>query len=117
MISWLSSVSTSTTSFTDNSWLWVRVVAYLGLLAGIAYFLSLYKRKKQFTSFSQSNGKIVIVDTCPLGNRQYLVVAQYGDERHLIGVNSNSISHLSKLEITKTDNQVLDSSITNDEDS
>jgi len=32
-----------------------------------------------------------------LGNKQFLVVAQYGAEKHLIGVSQSSISHLSRL--------------------
>ena len=78
--------------------MWVRVVSFLGLLAACAYFITQYNRKKQFRSFSQNKGKILIADTCPLGNRQYLVVAQYGNEKHLLGVNPNAISHLSKIE-------------------
>lgn len=98
MIQWLLSVPATTSPVTDSSWLWVRVVAYLGLLAAIAYFFTVFRKKKQFLSIQNQSGKIHITDTCPLGNRQYLVVAQYGSEKHLIGVNSNSISHLSKLE-------------------
>ena len=98
MISWLSTISSSTNPFADSTWLWVRVVGFLGILAASAYFLTLFQKKRQFTSLKKKHGKIVIADTCPLGNRQYLVVAQYGKEKHLIAVNSNSISHLSKLE-------------------
>ena len=31
------------------------------------------------------------------GNRQFLMVAQYGNEKHLLGVSSSSINHLAKL--------------------
>ena len=101
MISWLSTISASTNPFADSTWLWVRVVGFLGILAASAYFLTLFQKKRQFTSLKKKHGKIVIADTCPLGNRQYLVVAQYGKEKHLIAVNSNSISHLSKLDTTE----------------
>ena len=98
MIPWLSTISVTTNPFTDSTWLWVRVVGFLGILAASAYFLTLFQKKRQFTSLKKKHGKIVIADTCPLGNRQYLVVAQYGREKHLMAVNSNSISHLSKLD-------------------
>ena len=39
----------------------------------------------------------MIADTCSLGNRQFLMVAQYGEEKHLLGVSSGSINHLAKL--------------------
>ena len=62
-----------------------------------AYFLSAFNKKRRLTSTEKRQGKIFVADTCPLGNRQYLVVAQYGNEKHLLGVSTSSINHLSKL--------------------
>jgi flagellar biogenesis protein FliO len=98
LVSWLATIFSSTEAAPDTSWMWVRVLAFLGVLASCAYFITYYNRKKQFRAFSENKGKIIIADTCPLGNRQYLVVAQYGNEKHLIGVHPTAISHLSKLE-------------------
>jgi flagellar biogenesis protein FliO len=42
-------------------------------------------------------GKIHLADTCALGNRQFLVVAEFEKERHLLGVSQNAINHLSQL--------------------
>ena len=98
MISWLSSVPSPSNPAPESVWLWVRVVAFLGLLAAGAYFLSVFTKKKRLSSNTSSKGKIFIADTCPLGNRQYLVVAQYGSEKHLLGINANSMIHLSKLQ-------------------
>lgn len=80
-----------------DPWLLVRVVAVLGLMGASAYFLADYTRKRRVSSSLSGEGKIVVADTCSLGNRQFLVVAQYGSEKHLIGVSSTSISYLSRL--------------------
>ena len=61
-------------------------------------FLSYLINSKK-TEIPNTKGKIVVADTCSLGNRQFLMVAQYGDEKHLLGVSSSSINHLAKLEI------------------
>ena len=39
----------------------------------------------------------MIADTCSLGNRQFLMIAQYDNEKHLLGVSQGSINHLAKL--------------------
>ena len=83
--------------FFGDPLLWVRLVAVLGLMGASAYFLSNYARKRRVRSSFSGEGKIVVADTCSLGNRQFLVVAQYGAEKHLIGVSSSSISYLSRL--------------------
>ncbi len=80
-------------------YLWIRVIAFIGILGGSAYFLSVYAKKKRSRVSTNTTGKIVVADTCSLGNRQFLMVAQYGEERHLLGVSSSSINHLAKLEI------------------
>ena len=74
-----------------------KLIGFLGLLGAGAYFLTDYTRKKRVRSALANEGKIVVADTCPLGNKQFLVVAQYGSEKHLIGVSQSSISHLSRL--------------------
>ena len=79
-------------------YLWIRVVAFIGILGASAYFLSVYTKKKRSRLSPTNNGKIIIADTCSLGNRQFLMVAQYGEEKHLIGVSSGSINHLAKIE-------------------
>ncbi|MDA8775027.1 flagellar biosynthetic protein FliO [Opitutales bacterium] len=79
-------------------WLWVRVVAFIGVMGASAYFLSQFTKRKRKRLSSPSNGKIVIADTCALGNRQFLMIAQCGKEKHLLGVSSGSVNHLAKLE-------------------
>ena len=79
-------------------WLWVRVVAFIGVMGASAYFLSQFTKRKRKRLSSPSNGKIVVADTCALGNRQFLMIAQCGKEKHLLGVSSGSVNHLAKLE-------------------
>ena len=75
----------------------LKLVGFLGLLGAGAYFLTDYTRRKRIRSALKNEGKIVVADTCSLGNKQFLVVAQYGAEKHLIGVSQSSINHLSQL--------------------
>tara|TARA_B100000945_G_C20274364_1_gene545511 strand:+ start:258 stop:545 length:288 start_codon:yes stop_codon:yes gene_type:complete len=82
------------------------MVAFLGLLGAGAYFLTDYTRKRKIRSALANEGKIVVADTCSLGSRQFLVVAQYGAEKHLIGVSPGSISYLSRLSGAEGDFQV-----------
>ena len=84
----------------------VQMVAFLGLLGAGAYFLTDYTRKRKIRSALANEGKIVVADTCSLGSRQFLVVAQYGAEKHLIGVSPGSISYLSRLSGAEGDFQV-----------
>ena len=43
------------------------------------------------------DGKIRIADTCPLGNKQYLVIAQCDQEKFLLGVSPNGFHHITNL--------------------
>ena len=88
----------STFSPDGNTWyLLLRVVGFLGLLAAGAFFLSKFKKKQILSSGFSKEGKIIVADSCSLGSKQFLVVAQCGVERHLIGVSPGQISHLAKL--------------------
>ena len=81
----------------DLLWLWVKVIAFLVFLGAGAALLNYYYRHKRPGIKSARAGKIHLADTCALGNRQYLVVAQFGRERHLLGISPNAINHLSSL--------------------
>ena len=83
----------------------VKLIGFLGLLGAGAYFLTDFAKKRRIQSALSSEGKIVVADTCALGNKQFLVVAQYGPEKHLIGVSPNSIRYLSKLNSESNDFQ------------
>ena len=81
----------------DLIWLWVKVIAFLALLGAGATLLNHYYRRKRPGMSAARQGRIHLADTCALGNRQYLVVAQFGRERHLLGISPNAINHLSHL--------------------
>ena len=102
--SFLSTVSVPGNGFVFDLLL-LKVVGILGLLGAGAYFLTDFAKKRRVQSALSSEGKIVVADTCALGNKQFLVVAQYGPEKHLIGVSPNSIRHLSKLNSESNDFQ------------
>ena len=82
----------------DTLWLWFRVVGFLGLLGIGGFLISQYKRKRIVNYPDSVKGKILVADSCPLGNRQFLVVAQYGLEKHLLGVSPGQVMHLAKLD-------------------
>ena len=97
--------SSSVESEADTLFLWIRVLAFLGLLGAGAYFLTHYNRGRKIRSTLSGEGKIIVADTCSLGNKQFLVVAQYGTEKYLIGVSPSSISYLSRLSSDNNDFQ------------
>ena len=75
-----------------------RIVGFLGILSVLAFlFTRFYKGKNLIPVSSKSSGKIQIADTHSLGNRQFLVVAQYESEKHLLGVSPSGIQHLTSL--------------------
>ena len=91
--------------------LWVRVIAFLGILGAGAYFLTQYNRKIRVKTSSPNDSRLFIADTRAIGNKQYLVVAQYGEDKHLLGVSSNSINHLAKIEETTPDSKLLSGAV------
>ena len=110
MLDYFAVSSSFVSSDAEMLYLWIRVIGFIGVLGASAYFLSIYTKKKRTRLSSIKEGEIVIADTCSLGNRQFLMGAQYGDEKHLLGVSSSSINHLAKL-----DNQSsLSNDLTND---
>lgn len=81
----------------DNPWIWVKVFIFLIILGIGAFFLNYFTRKKNHRSPVHGKSKLSIIDTCSLGNRQFLVVAQYESAKHLLAVSSAGISHLTDL--------------------
>ena len=101
-------------SDSDMLFLWFKVFGFIGLLCASAYFLSLYAKKRRFGIGHNNSEKILIAETCSLGNRQFLMVAQCGQERHLLGVSPSSINHLAKLGDSATPETQDSSDIEND---
>jgi flagellar biogenesis protein FliO len=81
----------------DLLWLWIKVIAFLAFLGSSALLLNHFYKRKRLGAKVNATGKIHLADTCALGNRQFLVVAEFEKERHLLGVSQNAINHLSQL--------------------
>ncbi len=92
----------------DLLWLWAKVIAFLAFLGSGALLLNHFYKRKRFGVKVNASGKIHLADTCALGNRQFLVVAEFEQERHLLGVSQNAISHLSQLKDAKTSENDFD---------
>jgi flagellar biogenesis protein FliO len=81
----------------DLLWLWAKVIVFLAFLGSGALLLNHFYKRKRLGVKVNATGKIHLADTCALGNRQFLVVAEFEKERHLLGVSQNAINHLSQL--------------------
>lgn len=69
---------------------------YLLFLASLGYTAYLFwKRRATPTATVKSSQTVEILSTRPLGSRQYLVVAKYGQEQLLLGVGPGFITRLS----------------------
>ena len=77
--------------------LWIRVVAFLFVLGLCAFFLTRFNKKRITVSSANGDGKIRIADTCPIGNKQFLIIAQCDHERFLLGVSPSGFSHITNL--------------------
>jgi len=78
----------------------LRSIGFLMLLALVAFGVTRLGKgwgKDNLTGL-KADGKIILSDCRPLGNRQFIVVAQYGMQKHLLGVSPGKIEHLTKLD-------------------
>lgn len=76
----------------------MRSFGFILLLAVIAYGVTRIGKRSLQSSGLREHGRIKVSDCRPLGNRQFLVVAEYGSDKHLLGISSGKIEHLAKLE-------------------
>jgi flagellar biogenesis protein FliO len=86
----------------DWTSLTLRSIGFLMLLALVAFGVTRLGKgwgKDKLTGL-KADGKIILSDCRPLGNRQFIIVAQYGMQKHLLGVSPGKIEHLTKLEET-----------------
>ncbi|MBU62450.1 MAG: hypothetical protein CMI26_08105 [Opitutae bacterium] len=93
----LSETAKLPTGAQDLLWGGAKVIALLAFLGSAALLLNYFYKQKRFGVKANISGKIHLADTCSLGNRQFLVVAEFEKERHLLGVSQNGINHLSQL--------------------
>ena len=82
----------------DSSRSLILVVA-LALAAGGVWVL--VQRRKTAPSGGRAARKLQIDETKPLGNRQYLVVADYDGKKFLLGVTPGRIQMLTPLEASE----------------
>ena len=93
----LLSISSSSSAEYDSPMAWVKVLLFLTFLGIIAFSLNYFSKKRNLNLLVNKKSKLYIVDRCSLGNRQFIVVAQYESEKHLLSVGASGVSHLAKL--------------------
>lgn len=83
-----------------STWvLFSQVVVFLILMGGAAFYLRNYAKGGGLKMKSRKGGGpgLVIAETKTLGNKQFLVVVEYGAQKMLIGVAPGTINHLCYL--------------------
>jgi len=76
----------------------VTVLGYVVILGGMAvaaWFL--FKRGVIRKPFSKNEGKLKVAESRMLGNRQYIMVVEYEDNKILLGVGPGKIDYLTSL--------------------
>ncbi|NMH59619.1 flagellar biosynthetic protein FliO [Alteromonas ponticola] len=71
---------------------------FLSLLLVVAIIFALAYVMRRFNVTHSSNGQLKVVASMMAGAKERIMVIEVGDEQHLVGITSQSISHLSKLE-------------------
>lgn len=66
------------------------------LVIGIVFVLAYLMRR--FNVTSSGHGQLKVVASMAAGTREKIVVIEVSGEQHLIGITSNQINHLTKLE-------------------
>ena len=82
------------------------ILQLLGILFFLVAMAYVYRRLKTSSTYLGKNGKLnrklEILETKPLGNRQFLLVVAYENEKFLVGLHPNGMQFLSKLNSTKS---------------
>ncbi len=92
----------------------VTILGYLIILGGLgvaAWFL--FKRGVIRKPFSNAEGKLKIAESRMLGNRQYIMVVEYEDNKILLGVGPGKIDYLTSLQGYRSDFPKLEPQIDN----
>ena len=71
---------------------------FLSLLVVVAMIFALAYVARRFNVASIGNQHVKVVASMVAGAREKIMVIEVGDEQHLIGVTSHTITHLSKLD-------------------
>jgi len=83
------------------------VMAGLIMLFALLVGVFLYVRRYGFTRLKKA-GELEILETRPLGGRQFLVVGRYGQEKFLLGVCPGRIDYLCALDSGMIEEKVPD---------
>jgi flagellar biogenesis protein FliO len=75
----------------------LKIFFFLVLLGLLAFLLTKLTRSKVSLMSGAPQGKIQILDCKPLGNRQFIFIAKYENEKHMLGVSPGNIQHLAKF--------------------
>lgn len=71
---------------------------FLSLLLVVAVIFALAYVMRRFNVTQAGGGQLKVVASLAAGAKERIMVIEVGDEQHLIGVTSQNINHLSKLE-------------------
>lgn len=82
--------------------LMLLLIMMVGLLGGFFFFLKRVGLPKM-----KGAGKLELLETRPLGGRQFIVVGKYGEERFLLGVCPGRIDFLCRLNHPEADAESL----------
>lgn len=82
---------------TGDSLMWA-IFLFVLMVAVLAGLWIWSKKKGLSIGGVQGTSHLNICETKPLGNRQFLVVVQYGEQKMLLGVAPGMINHLCYLE-------------------
>jgi len=101
---YLASLQSNDTDFTS---LVLRSIGFLLLLGAIGFGFSRFSsfRSSSLSRLSGKMGKINISDCKPLGNRQFLVIAEYGHNKFMLGVSPGKIENLAQLDSSGLDSE------------
>ncbi|WP_438864946.1 flagellar biosynthetic protein FliO [Neptunicella sp.] len=70
----------------------LSMIVVLALIFGLGYVM------RRFNVTQTGSAQMKIVSSMALGNRERIMLIQIGDEQHLLGVTTQNINHLSKME-------------------
>lgn len=76
-----------------------RIVIYLAILSAIGVIVVYFFKQGKLVQGMRNHGnKLKVCETHTLGNKQFLVVVEYGKQRILLGIGPGMINKLAYLE-------------------
>ena len=81
------------------------IVYFIAFIGAMTCLLYVYRKRKMSVYGGSRGGKLRICETRMLGNKQFLVVVEYGKQKMLLGVGPGMIHHLCCLPETDDDSK------------